>query len=69
MQAKKIRKLPKREAYEKTLDELNKKLELKKLDEKEFENTIKIQVETIESLKSQVKKFDNTLLFDFANFN
>ena len=42
------------EAYEKTLDDLNKKLESKKSQDKEFENTIKVQIETIDSLKSQV---------------
>lgn len=42
------------EAYEKTLDDLNKKLENKKCQDKEFENTIKVQNETIDSLKSQV---------------
>lgn len=47
------------EAYEKTLDELNKKLEAKKLQEKEFESTVQIQLETIDSLKSQVGIEDN----------
>lgn len=49
------------EAYEKTLDELNKKLEVKKLQEKEFENIIKIQKETMESLKCQISSLEANL--------
>ena len=49
------------EAYEKTLDELHRKLEAKKLQVIDFENTIKMQSDTIESLKSQVTSLEGSL--------
>lgn len=49
------------EAYEKTLDELNRKLEAKKLQVTEYENTIKMQSDTMASLKSQIISLEASL--------
>lgn len=49
------------EAYEKSLDELNKKLEAKKLHAKDLEGTIEVQEGTIKSLKSQLTLLEQSL--------
>lgn len=49
------------EAYEKTLDELNKKLEAKKLEFKELEATALVQSNTMESLKQQIMLLEANL--------
>lgn len=49
------------EAYEKSLAELNKKLEMKKVHEKELEGTIEVQEGTIKSLKSQLTLLEQSM--------
>lgn len=49
------------EAYEKTLDELNRKLETQKLQTVELESTIKMQNVTMNSLKSQISSLEANL--------
>lgn len=49
------------EAYEKTLDELNKKLESRKTHVIELEGTIQLQSETIETLKKQIASLESSL--------
>ncbi|KXJ76211.1 hypothetical protein RP20_CCG010132 [Aedes albopictus] len=49
------------EAYEKSLAELNKKLEMKKVHEKELEGTIDVQEGTIKSLKSQLTLLEQSM--------
>ncbi|XP_065083245.1 GRIP and coiled-coil domain-containing protein 2 [Ochlerotatus camptorhynchus] len=49
------------EAYEKSLDELNKKLEAKKVHAKDLEGTIEVQEGTIKSLKSQLTLLEQSL--------
>lgn len=49
------------EAYEKTLDEINRKLEAKKVQVTELENTVKMQGDTMNSLKSQIANLEANL--------
>lgn len=49
------------EAYEKTLDELNKKLEAKKIHVTELESTIELQTETMTTLKKQISSLESSL--------
>ncbi|CRK93152.1 CLUMA_CG006606, isoform A, partial [Clunio marinus] len=49
------------EAYEKTLDELSKKLDAKKSQTNELEETIKVQNETMNSMKSQISTLEANL--------
>lgn len=49
------------EAYERTLDEINKKLEAKKIEVIELEKTVKMQMDTMDSLKSQIDSLEANL--------
>lgn len=49
------------EAYEKTLEEINKKLEAKKKQVTELEDTISVQSETINSLKKEISALEENL--------
>lgn len=55
------------EAYERTLEELNRKLETKKSEVSELENNVKMQSSTVEALKSQIFSLEANLSAEKAH--